>query len=306
MHGLALRHKPIAELIGEREVDYLDIPCHENIGDLLIFLGTLKFLSTSGIDVRIMRPSFGYQPPRIISGKGTAILLHGGGNFGDLYPTHQKFREEIIARHRMSRIIILPQTVFFHTPSALKSTRESFRDHPDLHIFVRDRESLRIARTLCRNSALMPDMAHQLFPIMAPSGLGIGRSLNLYRSDKESAFRLDQCRRQPAEPTIDWSNIVPISQVIRRKLLRLLGKAGSEFATELLMREMERSAISLAKSAVTLFAQHEHISTDRLHAHILACLIGIPSTTADNSYGKNFSYIDTWTGHSPIVHKLYR
>lgn len=304
MQKLASSHETIANLIEGQTVDYLDIPCHENIGDLLIFLGTLKFLSRADKNIRIMRPAFGYRPPATATSDRTTILFHGGGNVGDLYPSHQKFREHIIVRHLKRRIIIMPQTVFFRTSAGLESAQRSFRAHPDLHIFVRDRESLRIALTLSPNVSLMPDMAHQLFPIFPPETPRLKPNLDLYRTDIESASGSYHNRHGRDGRTIDWSDIVPTNQIALRKTLRLIGRAGSEFATDLLVKRMEISAASLARTAVELFSQYDHVSTDRLHGHILACLMSIPSTTANNSYGKNFSYIDTWTGQSPIVDKF--
>jgi pyruvyl transferase EpsO len=57
----------------------------------------------------------------------------------------------------------------------------------------------------------------------------------------------------------------------------------------------------LVRRAVDLFASHDHIVTDRLHGHILACLMNKPSTIVDNSYGKNSSYVSQWTMSSPLV-----
>lgn len=41
------------------------------------------------------------------------ILLHGGGNFGDIYGSSQKFRKDVIELYPDNKIIILPQTIYF-------------------------------------------------------------------------------------------------------------------------------------------------------------------------------------------------
>jgi len=60
-------------------------------------------------------------------------------------------------------------------------------------------------------------------------------------------------------------------------------------------------ANSLIRDAVAIFGGHGSVISDRLHAHILACLMEIPNTIYDNSYGKNSRYISTWTAASPLV-----
>lgn len=60
-------------------------------------------------------------------------------------------------------------------------------------------------------------------------------------------------------------------------------------------------ATKLVGEAVDLFSRFEVVTTDRLHAHILSCLMSIPNTVLNNSYGKNYSYVDAWTGSSNLV-----
>ena len=60
-------------------------------------------------------------------------------------------------------------------------------------------------------------------------------------------------------------------------------------------------AEKLVDDAVKLFGRFDVITTDRLHAHILACLMEIPNSVSNNSYGKNYSYVTAWTGVSDIV-----
>jgi exopolysaccharide biosynthesis predicted pyruvyltransferase EpsI len=44
-------------------------------------------------------------------GPDDPILLHGGGNFGDVWPGFQRFREQVIRESPNRRIIQLPQTI---------------------------------------------------------------------------------------------------------------------------------------------------------------------------------------------------
>jgi pyruvyl transferase EpsO len=46
------------------------------------------------------------------------------------------------------------------------------------------------------------------------------------------------------------------------------------------------------------------VITDRLHAHLLCLLMGIPHGVLDNSYGKLTRFLDTWTGEAATVHRF--
>lgn len=87
-----------------------------------------------------------------------------------------------------------------------------------------------------------------------------------------------------------------------RKVMRKSHKLGlTRVANRLLMDCWARYSQTLVSNAIELFARHEHIFTDRLHGHILACLMDKPNTVIDNSYGKNSSYVTAWTGYSDLV-----
>jgi Exopolysaccharide biosynthesis protein len=43
------------------------------------------------------------------------------------------------------------------------------------------------------------------------------------------------------------------------------------------------------------------VVTDRLHGHILACLMDKKHVVIDNSYGKNSTYMNQWTIESPLT-----
>jgi pyruvyl transferase EpsO len=62
---------------------------------------------------------------------------------------------------------------------------------------------------------------------------------------------------------------------------------------------------SVAKRRLSLglrmIAEGRVLVTDRLHAHILACLIGRPNVVVDNSYGKVSAFLERWTSGSPLV-----
>ena len=151
----ALIHEELAHLI-EGSCCLLDVPGHRNIGDLLIWRGEMDFLSSIG-----KKPGYvsatGSCDERRVAGYDT-ILLHGGGNFGDLWHRHQLFRESIVSRFRDRRVILFPQTVHFQNPDNLESARRSFGTHPDLYLCARDAvsQAFTLRRDIARECSL-PD-----------------------------------------------------------------------------------------------------------------------------------------------------
>ena len=90
--------KQIAELIiDKQDVVYFDYPLHLNVGDLLIYAGTEQFFKDYDIRIRLRRSlqAFDIDEAKKYITPNTTILCHGGGNFGDLYPSIQKMREDI-------------------------------------------------------------------------------------------------------------------------------------------------------------------------------------------------------------------
>ena len=244
MQRLAMHVEDIGKLIAPgRPVVYLDYPVHLNVGDLLIEAGTDRFFKRLGVDVIERRSAydFGLAARRRVT-PDSVILLHGGGNFGDLYPLHQKFRERIVADYPKNRIVMLPQTLHFGSPAALAACAAAFARHPDLHICLRDHPSLGSVRQHFANPAyLVPDMAHMLWQSLAGArakGCGQG-TLFFARLDKESRT-LPMPEGRTSRATLDWKNIISVEEKILYHLLLRLhchrGAAGGGFSLHPLWR----------------------------------------------------------------------
>src|SRR5512141_721889 len=85
-------------LRGTPGVALLDFPSHSNVGDSAIWLGERALLRSIGAPVRYCADLESFDPEacRAAHPEGGAILLHGGGNLGDVWPRHQEFRERVI------------------------------------------------------------------------------------------------------------------------------------------------------------------------------------------------------------------
>ncbi len=295
-------HDAIADLISPHsDVALFDYPLALNVGDLLITLGTLKFLQRHDLNLVAARNLKNTEESifRALP-VDTVILLQGGGNFGDLYPHIQQYREWVIERFPRNRIVILPQTVHYRDSAELHRSTERLMRHPDLHLFVRDDRSLEVAmkhfgEDRCR---LSPDMAHELWPSLrgeldklGPTPAG---TLFFMRTDEEhgqSFGAFETFRSQ----FVDWDDVVtPGLRALKHTLARLgqvqrlvgvnLTPAGAYFRA--MQHEVKKIAARLDR--------YENWVTSRMHGMILGRLLDKEVTVIDNNYGKLSSYIRTW------------
>lgn len=291
----------------EGKLIYLDYPVHNNVGDLLIWLGGKKLFARNGKKF-LGQYSFSNmgRHAEYSLGECRTICFHGGGNLGDLYPLLQNFRERIIRQYPEKRIVMLPQSAHFENVQALKDACRIFKSHPDLHIFLRDRHShALLANENVPNLALCPDMAHALWhslDVPVP-GAGTTEPLYLFRRDKEAAQLPPELAHEKLI-SVDWEDL------IKGWIWRIysLGIKTNELdARDRLNNLLPACSIwgavvnLLINRAVRLFAPHETIVTNRLHAVILAALMGRRVIAYDNSYGKLSSYIDCWLGDMPHI-----
>jgi pyruvyl transferase EpsO len=283
-----------------RPVLYLDYPVHLNVGDQLINLGTECFLADNGYQV-VGRYSL-FNCPDDIARRIPAdaiILLHGGGNLGDLYPDHEAFREKIVARCHGHRIIVLPQTLHFSDAAGLSAAAAVYRDHPDLILCVRDHASLAKAAGLGREVLLLPDMAHQLWRHAAllrlrrRSGPASG-TLRFFRKDQEAV--------QDGNAAADWADWETATIVAAFRGLRKAHFLAPRLRGSLdLAAAWYRFRDLLIAHALRRFGNPAVVETDRLHACLLAALLERPVRLYDNSYGKNSGYYAAWlAGHEGI------
>jgi exopolysaccharide biosynthesis predicted pyruvyltransferase EpsI len=280
----------------------LDFPSHANVGDSAIWLGEREYLERNGIDVVYACDSATYSRALLEDrvGHGT-ILLHGGGNLGDIWMSHQWFRERVIREFPDNQIIQLPQTIHFQDPEHLNRTREVFDAHPSLTLLCRDEQSLELAQTNFQaRSLLCPDMAFALrqLPPTRPPVVDI---LWLSRTDSESSGAALPEAVACMERT-DWLTDIPTALIERNQYLsEKFWEEESESIADLLARTYDPLAWERVQRGCRLLSRGRVVVTDRLHGHILCLLLGIPHVILDNNYGKLRGFHEAWTRTSPLV-----
>ena len=288
-------------------VALVDYPNHANVGDTAIYLGERAALRALGCQIGYVATltSYSRHVMQRRVGRTAPMLVHGGGNFGDTWPTFQKFRERLFAEQLDRRVVQLPQSVEFATEPATAEAVASISAHPDLHLLVRDRPSLDFCseRFPTANALLCPDAAFALGP-----------SPVLLRRPTSSCSRAPTRRSRPRGPNIcpparnDTTGHAqaPGSRASRccpgrldfRSSAWACGPLPLEDPLERLYGQMAKGRMAPGLDAL---AYGRTVITDRLHGHVLCLLLGRPHILLDNTYGKNRRFLDEWTMTSPLV-----
>jgi pyruvyl transferase EpsO len=293
----------------------VDMPPYLNLGDSLIAIGEMSLLREGSVDLRGIY--HGHPPSRVLQQideqEGT-IFIHGGGNFGTLWPAHQEFRERIATDYRRTRIVQLPQSIHFATEDSAARSFGVLRSHPDFVLFVRDEPSRALAirhgidsPQLNIDSAFMLDVGHALQPIASYCLLARGDLERRYDTDALAAG----LRRRGATVVCDWGvshTTLPacvsrwrigIDEAYAGLLSRRAG--GGSFPGGMFgAARFYGNRLAIAKRALCAGTV---LVTDRLHAHILAVLLKWPHVYLDNSYSKIDRFASAWGTSSPIARR---
>jgi exopolysaccharide biosynthesis protein PssK len=296
LEGLIPRDRPYA---------LLDFPHAPNVGDSLIWLGTLSWLRRHGYrDPCYTCSNLTFSPEQLRRrlGDGT-IVLSGGGNFGDLYPTHERLRETVLEQFPDHPVVQLPQTIHFDSEKAMARARGPIVSHPRFSILVRGRESLRIVtEELGATARLCPDMAFALGPMKRPEG-DHGEILWMRRRDKEAATG----PLGPPPPGIryvewikDWHTPLLSTHLFLARQLRHR-RGLRPWLQGVLSQTYEPIARQRVERGCQTIGGGTFLITDRLHGHILALLMGIPHAVLDNAYGKVRHFYECWTSEATLA-----
>lgn len=305
----------LREAIGEfRDVAILDAPNQTNVGDSLIWAGELAYLHRLGLRLRYVADISSYDPAALRRAMPSGVvLLHGGGNFGDLWTGHQDHREQIVRDLPDYRLVQLSQSIFFSSASRAAQADAVIGAHPDFRLLIRDSLSMERAAqqlpslrpTYCQDMALGFDPPH----VQRTSS---GRDLLIIaRQDKEATSGLhdvgDAWGPDIVVTSTDWHSEgwLAIRYRAARRAMRLhhfLVRVRRRLGwTPILPQTIVRRLIASINEtniagALRWYAAADLVVVDRLHAHVLALLLGIDHVALDNNYRKIGGVFDDYTG----------
>lgn len=283
--ALLSAHQDIGRLI------LTDFPDHDNVGDSAIALGELEFCERSRIEVRSSH-CIGTSPGMFDA--DCAVALHGGGNFGGLYPDHDAYRYHLARSLPKDTVLIQePQTVHFVSESARSEFRQRMASRYGLRILVRDQESYDTLRGDVAHLFLTPDAAHMLGEIAVPPPSK--EAVFLLRRDEESRLV-----RSPGLESVDWPRYHGprwMNVHLRSSIAKRMPGALAEMVNPS-PKGWERIARTRLSWGISVLQAGETVVTDRLHAMILALHMGRRVIAIDNNNRKLSRYAETWFGGS--------
>ena len=299
-----------AALGGHVKCALLDFPDHGNVGDSAIWSGEVVALRALGVEVVYLATymSFSAEVLRARMPEGV-ILIHGGGNFGTVWPECQAHREEVLGQFKDYRIVQLPQSIHYADGESLARTRAVIAGHPDFTMLVRDEPSRALSENeLGARTVLCTDSAFFLHGSLARDRPVVD-ILALARTDKERVA-LDLGGLLAATgcsfEIVDWLD-EPMTSA-RRLAGRLWPRSMGRLARlpgffGLLKSAWDAVSRARIRRGCKLLSRGRVVVTDRLHAHILCTMLGIPHVVLDNNYGKVQNFIASWTHGNPLVHR---
>jgi pyruvyl transferase EpsO len=281
----------------------VDLPKHLNIGDSLIGLGQLAVLERLS-KLRQLK-CVGARPApgalRAIDNENGTILIHGGGNFGTLWPAHQRFREDLVRQYRKARIVQLPQSVYFDSQEEWEKSMAVLRSHEDFLLMVRDAQSLQqVEQAGLSQVHLVPDSAFAIKP--GRCGKAQADVVVIQRNDCESnsmdlVRAVTQSLSGRSVIQADWSRFGDLPggfgwlRTLERLHWKVLRRAGEGRLCSSVWRSLFENRLKIGRRLISL---GRVVVTDRLHVHILCSLLGKPHVFLDNNYGKIGALAETW------------
>ncbi|MDN5926845.1 MAG: polysaccharide pyruvyl transferase family protein [Hyphomicrobiales bacterium] len=288
-------------LADDRPLAILDFPDIRNCGDSAIWLGEMAYLASCRKRPAYVSRMRDFSPEALERAVPDGpIFIHGGGNFGDLWVSHQDFREYVLERFPHRRIIQFPQSIHYRSEARVEQTARAIARHRNFLLLVRDRESKDFAEKhfdcevrLCPDmafwiGAIEPDAAE--FPVLA-----------MLRADLEKTGEMDRSA-YPGLPIEDW-----ITESARHvRVSKAAGAASALLAfkpEEIRLRKLDAAAHNRFRRGIRQISRGRAIVTDRLHVHICSLLVGRPHAVLDNSYGKIGRFMAAFSGGMDLTYR---
>lgn len=288
----------------DRHICIIDVPNYPNVGDSAIFLGQMNLLRNSFPNSKFSffdRNTY-TSKANILIENSSVIIINGGGNFGDIWPDHYSLRKDILKNFKKKRIIQLPQSIFFLKDSFIKEISDLISACADFHMITRDKKSESFARNNFNcNVLLAPDSAFCMDEVR--SFRPKREFLCLLRRDIEAIADHDAIievimNRSTDYEIVDWLD--ETNTFIKRldEGLAFLTRKRPHwtwFLQGVMLHVRERYARDRLRVGIDMLSRGEVVVTDRLHAHILCCLLRIPHIFLNPLDSKIEAFYRTWT-----------
>lgn len=257
-------------------------PTHPNLGDQAIAIAEIKYLKSVLPDYRIHEitdedyyAQF-FCLKRTIS-KQDKIILHGGGNMGIQYYSHEKIRLHVVKHFLNNKIIIFPQSVDYGKTSIGKrkmmKTVRIFQKHMDLHIIAREKYSYEILKKYFKNIDIIfvPDIV-----------LTLDKQNSRVKRNKIILCLREDCERK-------------LSDDVQNRLREYFSQKENVIEIDMTLdtRIEPDQRINILEKRWKLFQEARYVITDRLHGMIFSIITGTPCIVFEN-YNHKIKGVYLW------------
>ena len=238
-------------------------PEHGNLGDHAIAYAEMKLLESlqiacleiSATELENLQK---YNLLHLMNGH--PILITGGGNLGTLWIVYEHLIRDIVSKNPHSKIMILPNSVYYEDSECGKSELEksilTYNGHPNLTIYAREFLSYEIMKPIYNSVRLIPDMVLYLERMV---------------SDKDRHGCL-MCMRDDRERTITKEEVL----LLNSKLKNIFGNDISYIDTHVINDIARENRENALLKKLLEFASASLVITDRLHGMIFCAITGTP------------------------------
>lgn len=250
----------------KKKIIYMLLPEHGNMGDQAIAYATNEFLKDKFPEYCVLEiysdQTFKYikKVKRYIN-KDDIILLHGGGNMGNLYVTEEIKRREIVNQFKNNFIISMTQTATFTSDAKgqyeLNLTKKSYGRNKNLVLLAREQFSYKVMKEVLgiKNVILNPDIVFYLNDSYNNVSTR-ERIMTCLRNDNESVF-MNKKEKFLNDLRKEYNYVFNYDTVINRKVDKHNRKL-----------ELRNILYEFSKSKVVI--------TDRLHGMVFCVITKTP------------------------------
>jgi exopolysaccharide biosynthesis predicted pyruvyltransferase EpsI len=283
-------------------VAIVDYPNNPNVGDSLIWLGEVAYLKSRSVSVDYVCDVQNYSLKQLAASikPESIMLVHGGGNFGTLWPELHQFRLNILRDFPGRKIIQFAQSIHFDNPVAVDETARAISAHGNYVFLARDQATFDFAITHFDCQVfLCPDMAFFIGALESSAAPLFDRFI-LSRGDHEKMsdwlLSLADLQKELRVDVSDWLQSGVYERFIWRavKVTKPL-RERFDSPNKLLFLLRNHLAQQRLKCGKALLERGRVVISDRLHVHILSIFLNKPHALMDNSSGKICGLHQTWT-----------
>lgn len=255
-------------LKNKKKIFYMLIPQHGNLGDQGIAYASKLYLKNKFKEYEVIEvykdDTYKYSKAiKNVINEDDLIILHGGGNMGNLYIGEELPRRHIIKNFKDNKIISFTQTISFTSDiegrNELNKMIDIYNNHPDLTLIAREEKSYEVMKKEFFNNKIIkcPDIVFYLNNKLNDTNIKRENIMTCLRADKECYMGQNIKQELIHNIKNTYEKVIISDTLIRKRVLK-----------------EEREEI--LQSLWNQFYSSKVVITDRLHGMIFCAITKTP------------------------------